>query len=86
MAAFTHTGIGAVRTVGHGAVATGHSSIPIRLTPDAFLSGYPAVCNREWLKPAVYRRPPKLKKERCGPAGAVGKSERLMYARGRKEL
>jgi UDP-3-O-[3-hydroxymyristoyl] glucosamine N-acyltransferase len=49
--------------IGKGAVAAGQSGITNSLPPGAFVSGYPAIDNKEWLKAsAVFRRLPELKK------------------------
>jgi UDP-3-O-[3-hydroxymyristoyl] glucosamine N-acyltransferase len=48
-------------TVGDGAVATAQSGIPNSVEPGAFVSGYPAIENRAWLKAAaVFPRLPEL--------------------------
>ena len=50
-------------TVGKGVVATAQTGIPNSLEPGAFVSGYPAIDNREWLKAsAVFRKLPELRK------------------------
>jgi UDP-3-O-[3-hydroxymyristoyl] glucosamine N-acyltransferase len=49
--------------IGDGARATAQTGIPNSLDPKSFVSGYPAIDNREWLKAsAVFRRLPELKK------------------------
>lgn len=49
--------------VGAGAVASAQTGIPNSVEPGAFVSGYPAIPNREWLKAsAVFRRLPSLKR------------------------
>jgi len=49
--------------IGKGVVATAQSGIPNSVEAGAFVSGYPAIDNREWLKAsAVFRRLPELKK------------------------
>ena len=49
--------------IGKGVVATAQSGIPNSVEAGAFISGYPAIDNREWLKAsAVFRRLPELKK------------------------
>ena len=51
-------------TVGKKVVATAQTGIPNSVEPGAFISGYPAIPNREWLKAsAVFRKLPELKKE-----------------------
>lgn len=49
--------------IGKGTVATAQSGIPNSLDPGSFVSGYPAIDNRAWLRAsAVFRRLPILKK------------------------
>jgi UDP-3-O-[3-hydroxymyristoyl] glucosamine N-acyltransferase len=49
--------------IGKGAVATAQTGIPNSVDPGAFVSGYPAIPNREWLKSsAVFQQLPALKK------------------------
>jgi UDP-3-O-[3-hydroxymyristoyl] glucosamine N-acyltransferase len=50
--------------IGKGAIATAQTGIPNSLDAGAFVSGYPAIANREWLKAsAVFRQLPALKKQ-----------------------
>jgi UDP-3-O-[3-hydroxymyristoyl] glucosamine N-acyltransferase len=50
-------------TIGKGTVATAQSGIPNSVDPGSFISGYPAISNRDWLKSsAVFRRLPELRK------------------------
>jgi UDP-3-O-[3-hydroxymyristoyl] glucosamine N-acyltransferase len=50
-------------TIGRGVRATAQTGIPNSVDPGAFISGYPAIDNREWLKSsAVFRRLPELRK------------------------
>jgi len=56
-------GVAGHLTIGKGVVATAQSGIPNSVEPGAFISGYPAIPNREWLRAsAVFRRLPELKK------------------------
>jgi len=49
--------------IGKGTKATAQSGIPNSVAPGSFISGYPAIENRDWLKSsAVFRRLPELKK------------------------
>ena len=49
--------------IGKGVVATAQTGIPNSIEPGQFVSGYPAIANREWLKAsAVFRRLPAVKK------------------------
>jgi UDP-3-O-[3-hydroxymyristoyl] glucosamine N-acyltransferase len=51
-------------TIGHGASAVGQSGITNSLPDGAFVSGYPAIDNREWLKASVvFKKLPELKKK-----------------------
>jgi UDP-3-O-[3-hydroxymyristoyl] glucosamine N-acyltransferase len=50
-------------TLGKGVVATAQTGIPNSVEAGAFISGYPAIANRDWLRAsAVFRRLPELKK------------------------
>ena len=50
-------------TIGKGTVATAQSGIPNSVDPGSFISGYPAIANRDWLKSsAVFRKLPELRK------------------------
>jgi UDP-3-O-[3-hydroxymyristoyl] glucosamine N-acyltransferase len=56
-------GVAGHLTIGAGTVATAQTGIPNSLEPGSFVSGYPAIDNREWLKAsAIFRRLPELKK------------------------
>ncbi len=51
-------------TIGKGTVATAQTGIPNSVEPGSFISGYPAIPNREWLKAsAVFRKLPALRKQ-----------------------
>jgi UDP-3-O-[3-hydroxymyristoyl] glucosamine N-acyltransferase len=50
-------------TIGTGTIATAQSGIPNSVDPGSFISGYPAINNRDWLKSsAVFRKLPELRK------------------------
>ena len=50
-------------TIGKGTIATAQSGIPNSVEPGSFISGYPAIANREWLKSAaIFRKLPELRK------------------------
>jgi UDP-3-O-[3-hydroxymyristoyl] glucosamine N-acyltransferase len=50
-------------TVGRGTIATAQTGVPNSVEPGSFISGYPAIDNRDWLKAsAVFRRLPELRK------------------------
>ena len=50
-------------TVGKGTIATAQTGIPNSVEPGSFISGYPAISNRDWLKSsAIFRRLPALRK------------------------
>ena len=57
-------GVAGHLTLGKGVIATAQSGIPNSVDAGAFISGYPAIDNRDWLKAsAVFRRLPELKKQ-----------------------
>jgi UDP-3-O-[3-hydroxymyristoyl] glucosamine N-acyltransferase len=50
-------------TVGKGTIATAQTGIPNSVEPGSFISGYPAIENRDWLKSsAIFRKLPGLRK------------------------
>jgi UDP-3-O-[3-hydroxymyristoyl] glucosamine N-acyltransferase len=50
--------------IGEGTIATAQTGIPNSLDEHSFVSGYPAIDNREWLKSsAVFRKLPALRKQ-----------------------
>lgn len=50
-------------TIGKGTIATAQTGIPNSVPPGSFISGYPAIDNRDWLRAsAVFRRLPDLRK------------------------
>jgi UDP-3-O-[3-hydroxymyristoyl] glucosamine N-acyltransferase len=56
-------GVAGHLTIGKGVIATAQSGIPNSVEAGAFISGYPAIANREWLKAsALFRRLPELRK------------------------
>jgi UDP-3-O-[3-hydroxymyristoyl] glucosamine N-acyltransferase len=56
-------GVAGHLTIGKGVIATAQTGIPNSVEPGAFISGYPAIANREWLKAsAVFRRLPELRR------------------------
>ena len=56
-------GVAGHLTIGKGTVATAQSGIPNSVDPGSFVSGYPAIDNREWLRAsAVFRRLPELRR------------------------
>ncbi len=56
-------GVAGHLTVGRGVVASAQTGIPNSVDAGSFVSGYPAIDNRDWLKAsAVFRRLPELKK------------------------
>ncbi len=51
-------------TIGHGASAVGQSGITNSVPDRAFVSGYPAIENKEWLRSSViFRKLPELRKK-----------------------
>jgi UDP-3-O-[3-hydroxymyristoyl] glucosamine N-acyltransferase len=56
-------GVAGHLTLGKGVIATAQTGIPNSVDAGSFVSGYPAIDNRDWLKAsAVFRRLPALKK------------------------
>ena len=56
-------GVAGHLTIGAGAIASAQTGIPNNVDAGMFVSGYPAIANRDWLKSsAVYRKLPALKK------------------------
>jgi UDP-3-O-[3-hydroxymyristoyl] glucosamine N-acyltransferase len=57
-------GVAGHLTIGDRVVATAQTGIPNSVPPGAFVSGYPAIDNRDWLKSsALFRRLPELRKQ-----------------------
>lgn len=62
--------------IGAGARATAQTGIPNSVAAGAFVSGYPAIENREWLKAsAVFRRLPELRRQLQDLAGRLAALE-----------
>jgi UDP-3-O-[3-hydroxymyristoyl] glucosamine N-acyltransferase len=56
-------GVAGHLTLGDGVIATAQTGIPSSIEAGAFVSGYPAIDNRSWLKSsAVFARLPELQK------------------------
>jgi UDP-3-O-[3-hydroxymyristoyl] glucosamine N-acyltransferase len=56
-------GVAGHLTIGKGVIATAQTGIPNSVDPGTFISGYPAIPNREWLKAsAIFRKLPELRK------------------------
>jgi UDP-3-O-[3-hydroxymyristoyl] glucosamine N-acyltransferase len=56
-------GVAGHLTIGKGTIATAQTGIPNSVDPGAFVSGYPAIPNRDWLKSsAVFRKLPELRR------------------------
>jgi UDP-3-O-[3-hydroxymyristoyl] glucosamine N-acyltransferase len=50
-------------TIGKGTIATAQTGVPNTVDPGSFISGYPAINNRDWLRAsAVFRRLPELRR------------------------
>jgi len=59
-------------TIGKGASAVGQSGITNSVPEGAFVSGYPAIDNREWLKSSViFRKLPELRRKIAGLEGRI---------------
>jgi UDP-3-O-[3-hydroxymyristoyl] glucosamine N-acyltransferase len=56
-------GVAGHLTVGKGTIATAQTGIPNSIDAGSFISGYPAIDNRDWLKAsAIFRKLPELRK------------------------
>ncbi len=56
-------GVAGHLTIGKGTIVTAQTGIPNSVDPGSFISGYPAIPNRDWLKAsAVFRKLPELRK------------------------
>lgn len=56
-------GVAGHLTIGKGTIATAQTGIPNSTEPGSFVSGYPAIANRDWLKSsAIFRKLPELRK------------------------
>jgi len=56
-------GVAGHLTIGTGVTATAQTGIPNSVDAGSFISGYPAIANRDWLKSsAIFRKLPELKK------------------------
>ncbi len=70
-------GVAGHLTVGQGVIATAQTGIPNSLEAGAFVSGYPAIDNRDWLKSsAVFRKLPELRKAIADLGRRVAELER----------
>jgi UDP-3-O-[3-hydroxymyristoyl] glucosamine N-acyltransferase len=57
-------GVAGHLTIGKGTIATAQTGIPNSLDAGSFVSGYPAIPNRDWLKSsAVFRKLPELRRK-----------------------
>lgn len=56
-------GVAGHLTIGDGVIATAQTGIPNSVDPNAIISGYPAIANRDWLKSsAVFAKLPELRR------------------------
>jgi UDP-3-O-[3-hydroxymyristoyl] glucosamine N-acyltransferase len=56
-------GVAGHLTIGKGTIATAQTGVPNSVDPGSFISGYPAISNRDWLRAsAIFRRLPDLRK------------------------
>jgi len=66
-------------TIGKGTIATAQTGVPNSVEPGSFISGYPAIDNRAWLKSsAVFRRLPELRKTIADLAARLARLESRM--------
>ena len=78
-------GVAGHLTIGEGARATAQTGIPNSVAAGAFVSGYPAIDNRDWLKAsAVFRRLPELKRAVSHLEARVAELEARLAAVGDK--
>ena len=69
-------GVAGHLTIGKGAIATAQTGIPNSVEAGAFVSGYPAIPNRDWLKSsAVFRKLPELRKTIADLEGRIAELE-----------
>lgn len=80
-------GVAGHLTIGKGTIATAQTGIPNSVDPGSFISGYPAIPNRDWLKSsAVFRKLPELRKAVADLSERLAALERqLEQARGSGE-
>jgi UDP-3-O-[3-hydroxymyristoyl] glucosamine N-acyltransferase len=70
--------------IGNGARATGQSGITNGLDPEAFVSGCPAMPNRDWRKSSVlFRRLPEMRKMLAELEARIAELERRLEGAGR---
>lgn len=69
--------------IGAGTVATAQTGIPNSLDERSFVSGYPAIDNREWLKSsAVFRKLPEMRKRLAELERRIAELEAALAAAG----
>ncbi len=72
-------GVAGHLTMGRGARASAQSGIPSAVPAEAFVSGYPAIDNRDWLKSsAIFRRLPELKQTVLGLERRIAELEEAL--------
>jgi UDP-3-O-[3-hydroxymyristoyl] glucosamine N-acyltransferase len=73
--------------IGKGAVATAQTGIPNSVDAGAFISGYPAIANRDWLKAsAIFRQLPMLKQRIAELEARIAElEEKLIECRTRQD-
>ena len=80
-------GVAGHLTFGKGVVATAQTGIPNSVDAGAFVSGYPAIANRDWLKSsAVFRQLPELKKLVRRPRARESRNWRICHNRSLHDL
>ncbi|MDE3155931.1 MAG: UDP-3-O-(3-hydroxymyristoyl)glucosamine N-acyltransferase [Acidobacteriota bacterium] len=79
-------GVAGHLTIGRGTVASAQTGIPNSVPEGSFVSGYPAIDNREWLKSsAVFRRLPALKKQVAALEARIADLEARLQAASTRE-
>ena len=65
-------GVPATSTIGRGVIATAQSGIPNSVDAGEFISGYPAIANRDWLRAsASFASLPGLQEARGRPRAPI---------------
>jgi UDP-3-O-[3-hydroxymyristoyl] glucosamine N-acyltransferase len=80
-------GVAGHLTIGDGVIATAQTGIPNSVDAGAFVSGYPAIANRDWLKSsAVFRKLPELRRAVAELERRIAELEEENTGRGDQEI